>query len=113
MPTDIRDDTSTYAEASARKSQRANIDVTPRYLITPAAAVHLGLSARTLEKHRCFGTGPVFRKLGGRVVYAIEDLEAWAALGRRRSTSDPGVGTVHPAKPVARPEAKIKGRRHR
>src|SRR5690606_29297747 len=60
---------------------------TPRYLKTPDAAIHLGLSARTLEKHRCFGTGPVFRKLGGRIVYAIDDLDAWAALGTRRSTS--------------------------
>lgn len=72
--------------------------VTPHYLKTPDAAIHLGLSARTLEKHRCFGTGPVFRRLGGRIVYAIEDLEAWAALGTRRSTSDPGSGVVHPAK---------------
>lgn len=71
---------------------------TPRYLKTPDAAIHLGLSARTLEKHRCFGTGPVFRKLGGRIVYAIDDLETWAALGTRRSTSDTGNGVVHPAK---------------
>ncbi|ATW02098.1 transcriptional regulator [Sphingorhabdus sp. YGSMI21] len=60
--------------------------------------MHLGLSPRTLEKHRCYGTGPVFRKLGGRIVYALSDLEAWADLGTRRSTSDPGKGTVHPAK---------------
>jgi hypothetical protein len=73
----------------------------PRYLKTPDAAIHLGLSARTLEKHRCYGTGPVFRRLGGRIVYAIDDLEAWAALGSRRSTSDPGIGTVHPAKHLA------------
>ena len=39
------------------------IATTPRYLKTPDAAIHLGLSARTLEKHRCCGTGPVFRKL--------------------------------------------------
>lgn len=70
----------------------------PRFLRTPDAAVHLGLSARTLEKHRCFGTGPVFRKLGGRIVYALDDLNAWAELGVRRSTSDPGQGVVHPAK---------------
>jgi hypothetical protein len=57
---------------------------------THDAAAFLGLSGRTLEKHRCTGTGPVFRKLGGRVVYAIEDLEAWAAERRRNSTSDPG-----------------------
>jgi hypothetical protein len=78
--------------------------VIPRYLKTPDAAVHLGLSPRTLEKHRCYGTGPVFRRLGGRVVYAIDELDAWAALGTRRSTSDPGIGTALPAirRPVAR-----------
>ena len=76
--------------------------IAPRYLRTPDAALHLGLSARTLEKHRCFGTGPVYRKLGGRVVYAIGDLDAWAELGMRQSTSDPGNGTVHPARPVRR-----------
>jgi hypothetical protein len=70
----------------------------PKFLRTPDAAVHLGLSARTLEKHRCYGTGPIFRKLGGRIVYAIRDLDAWADLGTRRSTSDKGVGTVYPAK---------------
>lgn len=75
---------------------------TPRYLRTPDAALHVGLSARTLEKHRCYGTGPVYRKLGGRVVYAIDELDAWTELGRRSSTSDPGTGTVHPARPVRR-----------
>lgn len=74
----------------------------PRYLRTPDAALRLGLSPRTLEKHRCYGTGPAYRKLGGRVVYAIEDIDAWADIGRRSSTSDPGVGTVHPARPVSR-----------
>lgn len=72
--------------------------ITPRFLRTPDAAIHLGLSPRTLEKHRCYGTGPVFRKLGGRIVYAIADLDAWAELASRKSTSDPGQGTVYPAK---------------
>ncbi|WP_260929126.1 helix-turn-helix transcriptional regulator [Novosphingobium sp. 9] len=72
-----------------------------RYLTTPDAALRLGLSPRTLEKHRVFGTGPVFHKLGGRVVYAIEALEAWAALGQRHSTSDPGKGTCRPARRTA------------
>jgi hypothetical protein len=71
-----------------------------RLLRTPDAALLLGLSARTLEKHRCYGTGPVYRKLGARVVYAVEDLVSWAEQGVRRSTSDPGVGTVHPARPI-------------
>jgi predicted DNA-binding transcriptional regulator AlpA len=71
-----------------------------RLLRTPDAALLLGLSARTLEKHRCYGTGPVYRKLGGRVVYTVEDLLSWADQGVRRSTSDKGSGTVHPAKPI-------------
>lgn len=75
--------------------------VPPRFLRTLDAAHYLGLSPRTLEKHRTYGTGPNFRKLGGRVVYAIDDLQDWADLGLRMSTSDPGHGDVRPAKAVA------------
>lgn len=64
----------------------------PRYLRTPEAARFLGLSGRTLEKHRIYGTGPLYRKLGGRVVYALADLQAWAESGLKRSTSDPNTG---------------------
>ena len=70
----------------------------PRFLRTPEAARFLGLSGRTLEKHRTYGTGPKYRKIGGRVVYALDDLKAWADLGAKTSTSDPGAGTVFPAK---------------
>ena len=70
----------------------------PRFLRTKEAAEFLSLSARTLEKHRTYGTGPAYRKLGGRIVYSITDLDAWAELGLRRSTSDPGKGVVHPAR---------------
>ncbi|MBB2157936.1 helix-turn-helix domain-containing protein [Gluconacetobacter diazotrophicus] len=59
------------------------------YVRTHEAARLLGISARTLEKYRCHGTGPTFRKLGGRVVYAIGDLEAWADNAACSSTSDP------------------------
>ena len=70
----------------------------PRFLRTPEAARFLGLSYRTLEKHRTYGTGPKYRKIGGRVIYALEDLQAWADRGTKNSTSDPGIGTVLPAK---------------
>ena len=75
----------------------------PRYLRTPEAAKFLGLSGRTLEKHRTFGTGPAYRKIGGRVVYRLEDLQHWAEAGARTSTSDPGLGaaTTHgPGRPA-------------
>jgi hypothetical protein len=81
----------------------ARSDSPPRYLRTPEAARFLSLSGRTLEKHRTYGTGPVYRKLGGRIVYALEDLQAWADRGARQSTTDAGRGVVHPAKrqPIA------------
>ncbi len=69
-----------------------------RYLRTPEAARFLGLSGRTLEKHRTYGTGPAYRKLGGRVVYSLDDLQAWAGRGAKISTSDPGAGVVLPAR---------------
>jgi len=72
----------------------------PRFLRTPEAARFLGLSGRTLEKHRTYGTGPKYSKIGGRVIYALDDLKAWADLGAKQSTSDPGKGTVLPAKRV-------------
>ena len=70
--------------------------IVPRFLKTPDAAVHLGLSARTLEKHRCYGTGPRFHRLGRRIVYAVADLDAWAAIGRKMSNKDPGNGDITP-----------------
>lgn len=76
----------------------ATAELPPRYLRTPEAARFLGLSGRTLEKHRCYGTGPAYRKLGGRVVYALDDIQAWAARGTKTSTSD-RQGSVFPAKP--------------
>ncbi len=73
-------------------------DFPPRFLRTPEAARFLGLSGRTLEKHRTYGTGPRYSKLGGRVVYRLDDLQAWVERGAKSSTSDPGTGTVLPAK---------------
>ncbi|MGV2980633.1 helix-turn-helix transcriptional regulator [Camelimonas sp. ID_303_24] len=72
----------------------------PRMLRTKEAARFLGISIRTLEKHRTYGTGPTYRKIGGRVLYAVEDLQAWTAIGARKSTSDKTAGTVFPARPL-------------
>ena len=76
----------------------SNADLPPRYLRTPEAARFLGLSGRTLEKHRTYGTGPCYSKIGGRVVYRLDDLQAWVQRGNKRSTSDDTGDTVLPAK---------------
>lgn len=47
-----------------------------------------GPSTSTLAKMRLTGTGPVFVKLGRKVAYRVEDLEAWVAENRFRSTSE-------------------------
>ena len=81
----------------------------PRYLRTKEAAAFLSLSARTLEKQRTYGTGPAYHTLGGRVVYAIDDLEAWTERGAVTSTSDPR-GAVLPAKRQSLPSGPQAGR---
>ena len=63
--------------------------------------------ARTLEKHRTYGTGPTYRKIGGRGLYTVDDLQSWADIGARKSTSDVGAGTVFPARPLT-PEERSK-----
>jgi len=70
------------------------------FLRTKEAARFIGVSSRTLEKHRIYGTGPNYSKISGRVFYAIGDLKAWAERGARRSTSDPGKTTVPGAIPA-------------
>jgi hypothetical protein len=54
-----------------------------RYLTNDEAADYLRLSPRTLEKQRVIGGGPKFRKFGRRVMYAVADLDAWAAAQLR------------------------------
>ena len=49
------------------------------------------LSPRTLERWRWLGQGPRYVKIGGRVVYRLEDVEAFEADSLRTSTSMPQV----------------------
>ena len=44
------------------------------------------LSERTLERWRWLGEGPRFLKLGGRVLYRLEDVEAFEAEQVRQRT---------------------------
>jgi len=49
------------------------------------AALYTGFSVKTLAMHATAGTGPRFQKIGGRVFYRREDLDAW--LGSFRPVS--------------------------
>jgi hypothetical protein len=65
-------------------------------LTTEQASALVRLSARTLEGLRVRGGGPVYRKLAGRVFYALADLLAWVEARARHSTSDPGTDPLEP-----------------
>jgi hypothetical protein len=50
------------------------------------------LSPRTLERWRWLGLGPAYLKIGGRVVYQLEDVEAFEAQSRAHAKR--GIGPV-------------------
>ncbi len=58
-------------------------------------AARWNISHRTLQRWRRTGEGPRFVKLGGRVVYRLEDVEEYEREQIRASTAD------HPSKPAA------------
>ncbi len=60
------------------------------FLNTKEAAEYCRSSGSTFEKLRLSGGGPLYSKIGRRVVYRVEDLDAWLETNRRRSTSDTG-----------------------
>lgn len=45
------------------------------------------ISLRTLANWRCSGEGPPYMKIGGRVLYRLEDIESWEAGRRMNSLS--------------------------
>ena len=55
---------------------------------TRGAADYVGLASSTLEKHRFFGGGPPYLKLGRTVRYRMSDLDAWLAERLVTSTSE-------------------------
>ena len=55
------------------------------FLTQPELARLWRLSGRTLEKWRWTKQGPAHVKLGGRVVYRMDDVEAYEAEHRRKS----------------------------
>ena len=61
-----------------------------RHLDQTDLAERWNISARTLERWRWIGDGPRFVKLGGRVRYRLEDVEAYEAQQVRASIAETG-----------------------
>ncbi|MEI6415919.1 MAG: helix-turn-helix domain-containing protein [Pseudomonadota bacterium] len=60
-------------------------------------AVRWTISPRTLERWRWLGQGPRFLKIGGRVIYRLEDIQAFEA---EQSRAGPGFSEGMPS-PIA------------
>jgi hypothetical protein len=54
-----------------------------RHLNQHDLAARWRMSVRTLERWRWLGQGPAFLKLGGRIVYRLDDVEAFEQAQRR------------------------------
>ncbi|MFC7478427.1 helix-turn-helix transcriptional regulator [Dankookia sp. GCM10030260] len=69
---------------SVRVSQKfADGERHRRHLQQLELALRWNLSPRTLERWRWLGKGPAYLKLGGRVAYRLEDVEAHETAQRR------------------------------
>lgn len=64
-----------------------------KHLRQAEVAQRWSISPRTLERWRWTGQGPRFMKVGGRVVYRAEDIEAYEAEQLRSSTLQPEART--------------------
>jgi hypothetical protein len=51
------------------------------------ASLYVGLKPKTLAMKRGDGTGPAFVKVGGRIFYFKDDLDAWVRKCRVTSTA--------------------------
>lgn len=63
-------------------------DTETPFLTVAEAAEYLRLKKRTLDNMRWMGTGPKFRKHGGRIFYHKDELIEWSKNSRRQSTSE-------------------------
>lgn len=74
-----------------------------RHLKQADLADRWNISPRTLERWRWIGEGPTYLKIGGRVVYRLEDVERFEAQQLRRSEPDkqpPAAGAASGGRPA-------------
>jgi hypothetical protein len=57
------------------------------FLISAEAADLMRMAKRTLDNHRSKGTGPKFRRHGGRIVYRRCDLLDWSEQRAARNAA--------------------------
>lgn len=82
------------AETIGFRHKPKETNMTVRHLNQIELAARWNISHRTLERWRWSGEGPRFIKIGGRVVYRLEDIEEFEAVQLCKSTADKPPGMV-------------------
>jgi hypothetical protein len=63
------------------------LEVSHTYIVQKELARRWSMSPRTLERWRWLGLGPTHHKVGGRVLYRLDVIEAYEEASARSSTS--------------------------
>lgn len=74
--------------AGADVAKAAVSELFKRHLNQDQLARRWSLSPRTLERWRSTGKGPTYLRLGGRIAYALADVEAFETAGRHEVPMD-------------------------
>jgi hypothetical protein len=72
------------SKASSQLDHDPNADHALRHFNQVALSRRWNLSPRTLERWRWLNQGPPYLKIGGRVVYRLDDIEAFEAAQMHR-----------------------------
>ena len=73
--------------STAATSPATMAPVSSPWCDTVAAGVYSKHAPETLERLRCTGGGPVFHRVGRKILYHRDDLDRWISAGRIASTS--------------------------
>ena len=68
------------SQLDSSSDHRESAPKLPYCMNVAEAGAFLGIHPRTLNNWRSQKRGPTYAKMGGRVVYRIEDLEAYIAI---------------------------------
>lgn len=74
-----------------RKKMVAKNNVSPllsRGMRVRDAAKYLGIPENSLNQLRSTGGGPLYMKIGRRILYDVHDLDAWIKAKKFKSTAD-------------------------
>jgi hypothetical protein len=73
-----------------KSATQANTEKAVRHLNQIELSRRWSISPRTLERWRWLQQGPQYLKIGGRVVYRLDDIEAFETVRSRQANSNRG-----------------------